>query len=69
MDNSYAMIGKRYMEILAGKLTYGKSSKISKTFLFLFSNKMLVFRARIHKMCARTANSADPDQTASKEAV
>ena len=29
MDNSYAMIGKGIMETLAGKLTYGKCSKIS----------------------------------------
>ena len=29
---------------------YGKCSKISHTFLFLFSNKMLVFRVAIHKM-------------------
>ena len=28
---------------------YGKSSKMLDTFLFLFSNKMLVFRAAIHK--------------------
>ena len=44
---------------------YGNVSKISNTFLFLFSNKMLIFRARIHKMLVRIANSADPDQTAS----
>ena len=30
---------------------------------------MLVFRARIHKMLARKANSEDPDMTASDEAV
>ena len=39
------------------------------TFLFLFSNKMLVFRAGIHKMLVRIANREDPDQTASSEAV
>ena len=50
-------------------LRYSKCSKISNTFLFLFSNKMLVFRAGIHKFLARVANSEDPDQTASKEAV
>ena len=43
--------------------------KISNTFLFLFSTKMLVFRAGIHKMLARIANRKDPDQTASLEAV
>ena len=48
---------------------YGKWSKISNTFLFLFSNKMLVTRAGILKMLVRIANSADPDQTASWEAV
>ena len=29
---------------------YGKYSKISKTFLFLFSDKILVFKAGFHKM-------------------
>ena len=48
---------------------YGKCSKISNTFLFLFSNKMLVFRAGIHKFLVRVANRDDPDQTASSEAV
>ena len=37
--------------------------------LFLFSNKMLGFRAGIHKMLVRIANGEDPDQTASSEAV
>ena len=52
--------------------TYSKCSKISNTFLFLFSklsDKMLVFGVRIHKMLVRTANREDPDQTASPEAV
>ena len=48
---------------------YGKCSKISHTFLFLFSNKMLVFMAGIHMMRVRLANREDPDQTASSEAV
>ena len=48
---------------------YGKCSKISNTFLFLFSNKMLVFRARIQKTLLRIALREDPDQTASSEAV
>ena len=51
------------------KIHYGKCSKISNTFLFLFSNKMLVFRAGIHKMLVIIANREDPDQTASPEAV
>ena len=32
---------------------YGKCFKILNTFLFLFSNKMLVFRAGIHKTLVR----------------
>ena len=44
-------------------------SKILNTILFLFSNKMLVFRAGIHKNAVRKANREDPDQTASSEAV
>ena len=48
---------------------YDKCSKILNTFLFLFSNKMLVFRAGIHQMLVRIANREDPDQTASSEAV
>ena len=37
--------------------------------LFLFSNRMLVIRARIHQMLVLIANRGDPDQTASSEAV
>ena len=48
---------------------YSKCSKIFNSFLFLFSNKMFVFRAVIHKMLVRIANRVDPDQTASEEAV
>ena len=40
---------------------YGKCSKILNTFLFLFSNKMLVIRAGIHKMHVRIANRKVPD--------
>ena len=47
-------------------MNYNKCSKISNTFLFLFSNKMLVIRAGIHKMLFRIANREDPDQTASE---
>ena len=39
-----------------------KCSKISNTFLFLFSNKLLVIKAGIHKMLVRIANREDPDQ-------
>ena len=48
---------------------HGKFSKISNTFLFLFSNKMLLIRTEIYKMLVRIANREDPDQTASSEAV
>ena len=42
---------------------YGKCPKISNTFLVLFSSKMLVIKAGIHKMLVRIANREDPDQT------
>ena len=48
---------------------YGECSKISNTFLFLFSNKMLTIKAGIRKMLVRIAKWEDPDQTASSEAV
>ena len=51
------------------KLVYGKCSKISNTFLILFSNETLVIWAGIHKIPVRIANREDPDQTASSEAV
>ena len=40
-----------------------------RTLIFLFSNKMLVFRAGMHKILVRIANREDHDQTASEEAV
>ena len=40
---------------------WSKCSKISNTFLLLFSNKMLVIRAGIDKMLVRIANREDPD--------
>ena len=43
--------------------------KISNTFLVLYSNKMLINRAKIQKIFLRIANREDPDQTASEEAV
>ena len=48
---------------------YCKCSKILNAFLALFSDKVFVFRAGIHKMIIRIANREDPDQTASSEAV
>ena len=50
-------------------MLYSKCSKISNTFLILFSNKMFVIMAGIHKMLVKQANRGDPDQTASSEAV
>ena len=47
----------------------GKCPKILNSFPLLFSNKMLVFRAGIHKMLIRIANREDPDQNASSGAV
>ena len=41
---------------------YRKCSKILNTFLILFSNKMLMFRAGIYKILVRIANRGDPDQ-------
>ena len=38
-----------------------------KSSLFLFSYKMLVIRAGLHKMLVRIANSEEPDETASSE--
>ena len=49
---------------------YGKCSKISNTFLFLFTNKMLGFLwAGTHSMLVRIANREVPDQTALSEAA
>ena len=48
---------------------YGKCSKILNTFLILVSNKMLIFRAGIHKVLVRIAKREDPDQTASSGSV
>ena len=45
------------------------SGFLSISSLFLFSNKMLVIRAGIHKMLIRITNREGPDQTASAEAV
>ena len=50
-------------------LIYSYCSKISNTFLFQYSNKMLFFRAEIQKLLVRISNREDPDQTASSEAV
>ena len=47
---------------------YSICSKVSNNFLFLFSNRMLVFEAEIHELFARIANWEYPDQTVSSEA-
>ena len=49
-------------------LQYGECSKILNTFL-LFLNELLIIKAGFNKMLVRVANSEDPDQTASEEAV
>ena len=41
----------------------------TQTFLFLFSNTMLVYRVGIHKLLIKIAIWEDPGQTASSEAV
>ena len=45
--------------------SYGKYSKLLKTFLSLFSNKILVIRDGSHKILEKIANMEDPDQIAS----
>ena len=55
--------------ILVRSNGYGICSKIFNTLLFMFSNKMLVSRAGIHKTGVRVANRKNPDQTASSESV
>ena len=55
--------------MLMNKHRVGKCSKISNTSHSLFSKKMWVYRAGIHKILVRIANKEDPDQTASSEAV
>ena len=46
-------------------MNYSKCFKISKNFLILFANKMLVFSVESLKMLVRIANKEDPDQTVS----
>ena len=64
-------LNNKNIEIFVAKkgLIYGKCCKNFKHFSPLFSNKMFVFKAEIHKMLVRIANREDPDQTASSEAV
>ena len=57
------------MSDLLKVLAKRKYSLKCSTFLFLFSNKLLVTRAGIHKMVVRIANREAADQTASSEAV
>ena len=46
-----------------------KLSTVTITFLFMFSNTMLVINAGIHKILVIIANREYPDQTASEKAV
>ena len=46
----------RFKQYLIEIFAYGKCSKISNTFLFLFSTKMLVIRTEAHKMLVKIAN-------------
>ena len=46
---------------------YSKCSKIFKHFSCSFSNKILVYKAGIHKTLVRIANRECPDQTASSD--
>ena len=64
LENSVPFEGQYYSK--AGD-NYGKCSKILKTLLFLFSNKMLVIMSEIHKMFLRIPNREDPDQTSFSE--
>ena len=50
-------------------VSYCKCSKSLNTFPLLFSIKMLIFRAEIHKMLVKIANKEDPEKTGSSEAV
>ena len=50
--NHYAITNISYL-----KLNYGKCSKISNTFLFLFSVKMLIFSAGINKILVRLSKT------------
>ena len=43
-------------------------NKTSNTFLFLFSNKLLVIRTGSQKLPYKITHRSDPDQTASSEA-
>ena len=52
------------IQIYKFKIRYGICSKILNTFLFLFLNITLVFKAGIHKVLVRIASREDPDQTA-----
>ena len=55
------MIYKQYI--------YGKYSKISNTFHFHFTIKILVMRTGTPKIIVRIVNREDPDPSASSEAV
>ena len=58
------LIGKKILHFYAENFCLSKP-----VYFFLFSNKMSVIKAGIHKMILRIANRVDPDKTASSEAV
>ena len=65
MYTQLALVYYKWSVMLFYRLNwYGKSSEVFNIFLFLFSKKMLVIRAGIHKMLVRIANREDPYQTA-----
>ena len=69
IQNCIVVAAVKMLQVLAKVLCNCKWSKILNTFLFLLSTKMLVNRDGIHKLLVRIANSENPDQTVSLEAV
>ena len=66
IENKLSMPEMLHLGLSASvKKSQGKCSKILKTFLVLFTNKMLVIMNENHKMLFRIANRENPDQTAS----
>ena len=54
-SHPHSTVSKR-SKVYPFPISYGKFSKISHSFFFLFSNKILIIRAEIHNMLARIAN-------------
>ena len=51
------------ISLVPGIYMFGECSKISNTFHFLLTNKILIIRTEIHKMFVRIANREDPDES------